>query len=374
MRFSLQRTISLIKKETYQIFRDSSTFIVAFVLPLMMIFLFGYAMNLDAQRNRLALVVEDSTFEANRLAESFRNSPYFEVMEFKHRKTAEEMIMKGVVRAFVLIPKEFDQKFLETGEAAPIQIITDGSEPNTASLLYNYALGAIQNWQQQYQVSQGVEFKLPMRIENRVWYNPASISKFFLLPGSIATIMTVIGTLLTALVVAREWERGTMEALMSTPVTIFEITIGKMIPYYFLGMCSLFVCVAFSVFVFGVPLRGSILTLMGISSIFLFAALSLGLLLSSISRNQFVAVQLSLYTGFLPAFLLSGFIFEINSMPKGIQWLTYLLHARYYVSSLQTIFLVGDVWGIILKDALWILIIGVVFTVIINKKTRKRLD
>lgn len=374
MRLSLRRLSTLIKKELYQITRDPSSLIVAFILPLILIFLFGYAMNLDAAKNRIGLVVEGVDYESNLLAQSFRNSQYFDIYESKNRKFIESLLMEGKIRAMVVIPFYFEKDLLTREKSAPIQVITDGSEPNTANLLSNYARGAWQNWLQQRALSRGEEIKVPILSEQRVWYNPASISHNFLLPGSIATIMTIIGTLLTALVVAREWERGTMEALMATPVTILELVLGKMIPYYFLGLGSLIICVSFSVFIFHVPLRGSLWLLFVVSSLFLVAALSLGLLISSIARNQFVAAQISLYVGFLPAFLLSGFIFEINSMPDFIQVITYGLHARYFVSSLQTLFLVGDVGELILMNSIGILLIGTMFTFIIMKKIRKRLD
>ncbi|MGH2639575.1 MAG: ABC transporter permease, partial [Rhabdochlamydiaceae bacterium] len=199
-------------------------------------------------------------------------------------------------------------------------------------------------------------------------------SRNVILPGSIAIIMALIGTLLTALVVAREWERGTMEALMSTTVSIWELVIGKVIPYFFLGMCSMALCVLVSVFIYDLPLRGSCLLLAGVSALFLFCALGLGLMISTLTKNQIFAYQITLIVAFLPAYILSGFLFEIYSMPKWIQLLTYIIPAKYFVQSLQSIFLVGNVWRLIWIDMIPIMTMGLFFFIITALKTVKRLD
>jgi ABC-2 type transport system permease protein len=211
-------------------------------------------------------------------------------------------------------------------------------------------------------------------LQPRFWYNEELESRNFLIPGSFAIIMTLIGTLLTALVVSREWERGTMEAMMSTPVSIVELVVGKLIPYYILGFFSLAICVGFSLLLYDLPLRGTFFTLALVSGIFLFSALGMGLLISTISKNQTVASQIALVVGFLPAFMLSGFIFEIASMPYWIQLLTYILPARYFVSSLLTIFLVGDVWRLIIYNAIPMIVMGLFLFIATARKTVKRLD
>ncbi len=374
IRCPLRRVTALIVKEFYQIVRDPSSVLIAFILPLILIFLFGYAISLDTRHTKIGIVLETTNPDMMDFAASFRHSPYFDAVMDTDRHTIEEMLVAGRVRAMIVLPLAFDREEEERSRVAPIQVITDASEPNTANLLANYIQAAWQTWNIQKLKSSGEEYKPPIQVIDRVWYNPASISRFFLLPGSIAIIMTIVGTLLTALVVAREWERGTMEALMSTPITIFEIILGKLVPYFVLGLGAMSVCVLFSVVIFDVPFRGSVLLLLGVSSLFLYAALSLGLLISTISRNQFVASQASLYAAFLPAFLLSGFLFEIKSMPTVIQGLTYVLPARYFVNTLQTLFLAGDVTKLIIVDAVGIISIGSVFVFVILKKTRKRLD
>jgi ABC-2 type transport system permease protein len=213
-----------------------------------------------------------------------------------------------------------------------------------------------------------------VQLEQRIWFNPGLRSRDFLVPGLIAVIMTLIGALLTSLVVAREWERGTMEALMVTPVQVAEILLGKFLPYFLLGMGGLLFSVSMAVWLFTVPLRGSLWILLTSSALFLLTALGMGLFISTIARNQFVAGQVAIVVTFLPAFILSGFIFDINSMPVAVQWLSHIVPARYYVSILQTVFLAGDIWPIILYNALALLLMGSLFLALVRWRTRKRLQ
>jgi ABC-2 type transport system permease protein len=368
------RILGLIKKEIYQIVRDPSSLLIAFVLPSLLIFIFGYAVTLDIQQLKIGIVVEDTNPNANLFAESFKNSPYFDVTMAHSRHELEEELVASKIRGMIVLPFYFDRYITTANLPAPIQVIADGSETNTANLLQNYVLAGFDNWLQQKRQMSGQKSTIPVNVVQRIWYNPDNISRNFLLPGSIAIIMTIIGTLLTALVVAREWERGTMEAMMATPVTIGEIMWGKIIPYFILGLCSMLVCVVLAVFVFNVPLRGSIWMLGFVSSLFLATSLSLGLLISTLAKNQFVASQGALYTAFLPAFVLSGFIFEIQSMPTIIQIFTYILPARYFVNSLQTLFLTGDVLPLIFRNCFGIVLIGSFFLFMVRRKIRKRLD
>ncbi len=235
----------------------------------------------------------------------------------------------------------------------------------------NYAQGVWSNWV----AARGVETGAPaISLEPRFWFNPELRSRYFLVPGVIAIVMTLVGTLLTALVVAREWERGTMEAMMATPISTPELILGKLIPYFVLGLGAMALCTSIGVFLFGVPLRGSILALLAISSAFLMPALGQGLLISSATKNQFVASQAALLSGFLPAMLLSGFVFEIPSMPKVIQFVTYIVPARYLIPSLQTVFLAGDIWPLFLRDIGAMLAIGSVFLFLTVRTTRKSLE
>lgn len=370
----MRRLKALIIKEFFQIIRDPSSILISVALPILLLFLYGFGVSLDLNHLRIGLVLEDTSPEAQSFAISLTNSPYFDVKIARHRKELEEEIIRGSIRGMVIVPSYFTQYLHRPAKEAPIQVIADGSETNTANFVQNYVQGAFQIWLQQRAIDKGIATLPAIQVQPRYWYNEQLESRNFLIPGSLAIIMTLIGTLLTALVVSREWERGTMEALMSTPVTIHELVIGKLIPYFCLGMFSMLLCVAWAVFFYQVPLRGSWLVLGIVSAIFLMTALALGLLISTLAKNQFVAAQMSMVASFLPSFILSGFLFEIASMPLPIQWFTYLIPARYFVSCLQTIFLVGNVWGLILYNCLIMLVVGVLLFIITARWTVKRLD
>ena len=368
------RTRALVIKEFYQIIRDPSTFIISIVLPLILLFVYGFGVSLDIEKLRIGLVLEDTSPEARSFAESLTNSPYFSVKIARDRRELDLELIRGDLRGIVIVPAYFSSFKHLPNQIAPIQVIADGSETNTANFVQNYVKGAWQNWLRIQEVSENQQTRVLVDTQTRFWYNQELLSKNFLVPGSLAIIMTLIGTLLTALVVAREWERGTMEAQMATPVTISEILVGKLIPYFILGMLSMLMSVIVALVVYDIPFRGSIFALTLSSMLFLFSALGLGLLISTLSKNQVVASQVALVTGFLPAFILSGFIFEISSMPVAIQFITYFIPARYFVSCLQTIFLSGDIWPLLIKNMLPMFGIGLLFFFITAKNTAKRLE
>ncbi|MBN9376895.1 MAG: ABC transporter permease [Chlamydiales bacterium] len=373
-RDSLRRLRALINKEFYQMIRDPSSILISIVLPLILLFVYGFGVSLDMNNLNIGLVLEDTAPDAQSFAKSLINSKYFHVKVGRHRKEFEEDIIKGSIRGIVVVPSYFTQFRGRLDNIAPIQVIADGSEPNTASFVQNYVAGAWQNWLQQENISSHLQGLPKVTTQTRFWYNEQLESRNFLMPGSLAIVMTLIGTLLTALVVSREWERGTMEALMATPVKISELLIGKLIPYFILGMFSMVICVLVSIFLYNVPFRGSLLVLTIVSAVFLLAALALGLLISTIAKNQFVAAQMAMVAGFLPGFILSGFIFEISSMPMIIRAFTYLIPARYFVSALQTLFLVGNVWELILIDLFFMALAALTIFLITAKITVKRLD
>lgn len=370
-----RRLKALLIKESYQIARDYSTFLISVVLPLILMFLYGFGVSLDLDHLRIGLVLEDTAPDAQSFAKAMTNSPYFDVKIVHDRRELLEDITSGAIRGFVVVPSYFSDFRKKPGVVAPIQVIADGSEPNTATFVQNYVQGAFSKWLIQEQMEYDDVKGLPLiTTEPRFWYNEQLESRYFLLSGSLAIIMTLIGTLLTALVVAREWERGTMEAMISTPISIREIVFGKVIPYYFLGMVSMTICVLVSVLGYGLPLRGSILVLALVTTAFLFCALNLGLMISSLSKNQTLAYQIAVVSGFLPAYILSGFLFEIGSMPKWIQLITYIIPAKYFVTSLQTLFLVGNIWGLIIRSIIPMILIGCIFLFITARNTVKRLE
>jgi len=367
------RLRGLMRKEAIQILRDPSSIAIAFVLPLVLLLIFGYGVSLDAKHVPVGLVVDNPSPQTTAFTASFEQSPYFDPHRFSHIKEAEEALRHAEIKGIVWMRGNFGEQLL-SGETAPIGVFVNGVDANTARLVQGYVQGAWTTWLLDYARSQGKPLTIPVKLDERVWFNPGLRSRDYLVPGLVAVIMTLIGALLTALVVAREWERGTMEALMVTPVAIREILLGKLIPYFILGMGGLLFSVAMAVWVFAVPLRGSLLLLLAASALFLLAALAMGLLISTLAKNQFVAGQAAILATFLPAFILSGFIFDIGSMPTPIQWLTHIIAARYYVTILQTVFLAGNVWSVVLINAMALVVITGVFMGLVRRRTGKRLE
>jgi ABC-2 type transport system permease protein len=274
--------------------------------------LFAYAVSLDAKDVRVGVVLESPGAAAQELAAAFAGTRFLDAHFAHDRREVADQLISGDLRGYVVIPQDFEQRLAQRGSEPLVQIVTDGSYPNTANYVENYARGVVQTWRA------GLDVAAPPQavvLEPRYWFNPELESRRALIPGAIAIVMTIIGTMLTALVVAREWERGTMEAVLSTPASVAEILIGKLLPYFVLGMLSTLGAAALAVFVFGVPMRGSLAALLLLSAVFMVPALGQGLLISSLARNQFLAAQIALFTGFLPAFMLSGFLYEIDAMP-----------------------------------------------------------
>lgn len=364
---------ALIKKESLQIFRDPSSILIAFVLPIILLFIFGYGVNLDNNKIKIGLVVEDVSRDTSNLVATFSNSKFLDVETGSNRKLFENRLISGEIRGMVVIPSDFSSKLSST-KIASLQVISDGSEPNIAAFVQNYAKGVLKIWLAHEPYDKGVNASGGIYVEPRFWYNPELKSRNFLIPGSIVIIMALIGAILTALVIAREWERGTMEAMMATPVTVFDIIMGKIVPYFVLGLGSMIICWAVAVYYYDVPYRGSLLSLFVVGSVFLLASLGQGLLISTLTKDQFLASQIALLSVFLPTFMLSGFIFEISAMPQFIRAITYIFPARYFVTSLQTLFLVGDVYPLLIKSALSITFIGSVLFLLVALNTKKVLE
>jgi ABC-2 type transport system permease protein len=367
------RLKGLIRKETYQIVRDPSSIAIAFVLPVALLIIFGYGVSLDARHVSVAVVVEHPTRLTSSFVAQLQRSQWFSLALYPNVATAEQAVMRRRATAVVWLRGDFTRLSYTTARA-PIHVIVNGVDANQARIVENYVNGAWLAWLAQEATRQGVRPSTPVVAEARVWFNPALRSRDYLVPGLIAIIMTLIGALLTALVVAREWERGTMEGIMVTPAEKMEILLGKLIPYFVLGMGGMALSAAMAVFLFRVPLRGSLLILLTSSALFLLTALGMGLLISILTRSQFVAGMLAIVTTFLPAFILSGFLFDIRSMPPFIQIVTRVVPARYFVGLLQTTFLAGDVWPVILTNSLGLFILCALAFSISLVRFRKRLD
>jgi pyoluteorin transport system permease protein len=368
----LRRLAALVRKETYQLFRDPSAIAIGVVMPVLLIFLFGFALSLDVKNVPVALVLEAPSPIATELAAGFALSPYFDTRETTSMPRARQLLLQQKVDGIIRIRSDFARR-LNSGNGQ-VQLLVYGTDANRARIIEGYAQGAIA----QYLARRTAEGHPPpagasVVVQSRLWFNEANDSHYFLVPGLIVLIMTLIGAFLTTLVMAREWERGTLEALFVTPVRSGEIVMSKMIPYFALGMIGLGLCIFAAKFVFDVPFRGSVLILTGVSTLYLLVALAIGLSISSITKSQFVASMATMIITFLPALFLSGFLFDLRSMPTAIRVISYALPARYYVNLLQTLFLAGNIWSVVLPNAAVLAVMAVALLTVARAVTTKRL-
>ena len=368
--------LALIKKEIKQILRDPSSIIIAFVLPFISIMIYMYGINLDSVKITLGIKNDDNSPEVATLVKSFGHSKYINSINYDNMEDIKAAVLSSKIKGAVVIPNDFSTKLSRgqwVNDRANLLVITDGSEVNTANYVQSYALAISNQWLLTSKYKKNLSKPL-INIESRTWYNPDLNSHYFIVPGSIAITMTLIGILLTSLVIAREWERGTMEALLSTKVRAIHIVLGKYIPYFILGMLStafnMFLCVC----IFQVPFRGSYFMFFLISGIFLFTSLGIGLMISTVLKNQFMASMVSISVGFMPALMLSGLLFPINSMPAFFQYLTMIIPPRYYVSFIESEFMAGGVNEIRLANAFYLTVLGLLLFAGVYKKTQMRLS
>jgi len=367
-----RRLAGFVRKEWLQVLRDPSSIIVAIILPLFLLFLFGYGVSLDAKHMPLAVVMETTAPEAHDFYGSLAATDYLVPQRAANRVVAADLLREGTVKAIVILGDDFGPK-LNAGTSAPVQILVDGTDGNTARIMQGYVQGAWGAWLTQRSYTQPGVVPTAITTNFRVWFNETVDSHKSIIPGLISLIMTLIGALLTALVVAREWERGTMEALLTTPLTKSELIIGKLVPYFVLGMGGMAVSVAVALLLFQIGFRGSFLVLLFTSACFMLVVLGFGLMVSTLTRNQFAAAIVAITGTMMPAMLLSGFIFDIRSMPLVIQAMTFLVPARYFVEILKTLFLAGNVWAVILPNTLALIAMAALFLTITFRATRRRI-
>jgi ABC-2 type transport system permease protein len=363
------RIKAIAKKELIQIWRDPFSLAMGFVMPVMLLFIFGYAITLDV--NNLTTIVYDldRSSSSRELVAKFSESGYFTIIEhIDDDKDIDKYLDSGKARIAIAIPADFS-KNITTGKNPQLQVIIDGSDSNTATIAMGYISAISELYSQRLK---GIKITPVIDPRVRVWYNPELKSRNFIIPGLIAVIMAIIAALLTSLTFAREWERGTMEQLISTPVKGPELITGKLIPYFLIGFIDMAVAVLIGTIIFDVPLRGNIFLLMAVSSVFLFGGLSLGILISIVAKSQLVASQMSMVITFLPSFLLSGFMYPIANMPAILQIITHVIPARYFVAILKGIFLKGSILKLLAMDVLLLLIFGLIVFTVANRKFKKR--
>jgi ABC-2 type transport system permease protein len=375
---SFTRFLAVARKEVVQILRDARSLIIVLIMPVVLVLLFGYGVNLDLKGLPVYVYDRDGSQQSQDLLKRFQASAYFDVVRVVNDYPAlTRSLDDGHAKMGIVVPWDFSQR-LRDGLPTQVQALVDGSDDNTANVAIGYAQAVVQGYSSDIQLNwlrnrgQLVQ-PAAVGVETRTWYNEDLESSAFIVPGVLALVMSVIGAFLTSLTIAREWERGTMEQLISTPVTPLEIMLGKLAPYFVIGMFDVIVCALIAIFWFQVPFRGSFLTLLVSSAMFMVVVLSLGFFISVIAKSQLAASQIALLVTFLPAFLLSGFLYSIEQMPVVLQWITRILPARYYVSVLKKIFLKGTPTALLYTDLVPLAVFTLVLAMLATHSFHKRL-
>ena len=369
-----QRLLALTRKETRQLVRDPSSLAIGILLPIILILIFGYGLSLDVRNAPMAVVLEDSSPTAVQAVSGLQLTPYISPVMLSSMREAEALMHQRRVDGIVRVPGDFSRR-LAAGDAT-IQLIVHGADANKAGIVLRYASGALaQNAvrlaDRGAAAATGVG---SVTIEQRLWFNSANTSTWYLVPGLIVLIMTLVGAFLTALVMAREWERGTLEALFVTPVRPVEILLAKIIPYFGIGMLGLLLCLAAARFLFEVPMHGSFIAIVVSAMLYLLVAVGVGLVISSVTRNQFLASQVALISSFLPSLMLSGFLFDLRNVPTVIRIVGHALPATYFMELIRTLFLAGNVWSLIFRNCAILALYAVVLLGVARFVTRKKLD
>lgn len=364
---NLRRTRAMARKELKHIMRDPRSLFMALAQPLLLLLLFGFALSLDVDRIPTLVYDANRSAKSRELIQCFQGSRFFEIRGFvDNHRDIERAIDRGRTLMGIVIPQDYSQR-IESNDKAEVQILIDGSDSNTASIALGYVSSVIRNYSfelrsQVHSRQAGWKLEIPIDARLRVWYNSTLESKNYVVPGLIAVILMIIAALLTSLTIAREWEMGTMEQLLSTPVRPAEIVLGKMMAFFVVGVTDALIAILVGIFVFEVPFRGDVVLLGATTCVFLFGSLCWGILLSAITKSQLLAYQMGIVSSFLPSFILSGFVWAIENMPPLIQAITHIIPARYFVTILKGIFLKGIGLEVLWIEALFLIAFaGLVF-------------
>jgi drug efflux transport system permease protein len=373
------RLLAVSRKEVLQVVRDRRSLLIVLVMPLMLMTLLGYGVNLDTKHIRVYAFDRENSPASQDLLKHFQASEYFKLIETVTGYPALLAALDdGRCQLAIIVPHDFSAR-LHDGREVKVQALVDGSDANTAQLAIGYAQGVLAGYGATVQASyfrrsQARQVNPAISLETRTWFNEDLESKNFIVPGVAAIVMAVVGTLLTSLTIAREWERGTMEQLISTPVSALELILGKLIPYFALGMFDTAICVSIAVWWFEVPFRGSVVTLAVGSGLFMAVILGLGFWISVFTRDQLAASQIGLVAAFLPSMLLSGFTFPIDQMAVGIRPITFIVAARYYIIILKGVFLRGNGLRILAVPAMALGLYTVIMVMLAKRSFHKSLD
>lgn len=374
---NLKRVLAISSKEFIQIRRDPRSLGLALVIPVLLLLIFGYALSLDIDRVQTVVWNQDASSRLSRdFLLNFKNSKYFKIVKYTDNyRDIQRMLDNGTVMLALVIPKDFSH-FIESGKTAPLQLLVDGSDSSTATIAMSYVSSVVANYNVRLLTDTLSGLGRPparnVEMRPRFWYNMGLNSRWFIVPGVIAMIIMIIAALLTSICVSREWERGTMEQLISTPVKAPELIIGKFLPYFVIGFIDLFIAVIIARFLFGVPFQGSYLSLVFLSALFLTGALSQGIFISTVAKTQLLSSQLAMLTTFIPTMILSGFIYPIFNMPQVVQAITYLIPARYYIIVLRGLFLKGNGMNVIWDEALFLFLFAVFMFILTIRRFKKK--
>ena len=364
------RLLAMTKKEFLQLFRDKSSILIGTVLPIILILIMGYGISLDVKNVPIAVVLEDASPTAQNAVNFLDGSEYFSPIYVTSFNEGKILMDERKVDAILVIPPDFSRNL--AARNAKIQLILYGVNNTTATAIKNYVEGSIQTFNANFYKNfsnNGI-----VTIESRIWFNDANSSTWYFVPGLMVLIMTLVGVFLTSLVMAREWERGTLESIFVTPIKIFEILLSKVIPYFFVAIFGFFLCFLAAKFLYKIPLQGSFLILIFATILYLFVALGIGLLISAVTKSQFLSCQVALIVGFLPSLMLSGFIFDLHSVPPQINFIAHILPPVYYLELLKTIFLAGNNFEIIFKNCVILSVYAIIFLTAALKITKKRVE
>jgi ABC-2 type transport system permease protein len=369
----VRRFVALLRKETRQLLRDRSNLAVGLLLPVVLILLFGYGLSFDVTNAPVAVVLDDPSPQARDVLAGLEGSPYVAPVWIPNMPDAVTRMRAGEVQGIVRVPVDFSSQ-LALGHAQ-VQLVVNGVDTNTAATIESYVAGAIGAWgeRQADRAGAGSPTTGQVVMVPRMWFNEASSSTWYLVPGLVALVLTLIGAFLTSLLIAREWERGTLESLFVTPVRPLELVLAKLAPYLVIGIIDLVMCLFAARFLFEVPIRGSLGAIVLVSLLYLIVSLSLGLFISGVTRNQFQASQLALLASFMPAMMLSGFIFDLRNMPVAVQVVSQILPATHFMGLIKTLFLAGDNWPMVVREGSILALYGIVLIAASRRTLRKRL-
>lgn len=367
------RLAALTRKEVRQVLRDRSSLVVGLLLPFTLILLFGYGLSFDVENAPVAVVLEDLSPPAREAVSGLAGSPYIAPVYPASMNAAVALMRAGKVEAIVRVPGGFAQA--RAAGAGRVQLILNGADSTIATALEAYVNGALQSGALHGADRAGRPTAgRGVRIVQRVWFNEAGNSRWYLVPGLLVLVMTLIGAFLTSLLIAREWERGTLESLFVTPVRPVEILLAKLAPYLVIGAIDMAMCLICARFLFEVPIRGSLTVIVIVSMLYLTVALLLGLFISGVTRNQFAASQVALLTSFMPAMMLSGFVFDLRNVPVAVQAVSQIIPATHFMGMIKSLFLAGTIWPEILRNSALLILYALVLAVLTTRRLAKRLD